>query len=153
MLNEDLQLTALPADVRRAFVGKIQRQPLPAGHELYKFTHHPLFKPDGTVTPWWSSVEPLTPEDPGLEGTLKRAADLGVAAAEFVRARTAVTRQWNRMSGLLVVRLLVTVVGFAGRCANQQMDDAPEFANVVFIGGAWQLYIPNLTQREIVLSA
>ncbi len=151
MLNEGLEAAALPSEVRRAFLGNAQKRRFPAGHRLFKFTHHPLFKPDGSATPWWSSVEPVCGTDPGLDGTLARAANLGVPAATYVRARAAVTRQWNQMSGLLVVRLLAPVVGFVGRCASQRFDDSPQFASVVWIGGAWQLYIPNLTRGVIAL--
>jgi hypothetical protein len=150
ILNQDLEFTAAPPEACRAFLGQwAEKRLLPCGYELYKFTHHPLFRPDGTVTPWWSSVKPLTADDPGLAGSLQRGQALGVAPPEFARARTAVTRQWNRMSGLLRARLLVPVYGFAGRCASQPFDEDAAFANVVYIGGAWQLWIPSLTAREI----
>lgn len=151
MLNQDIDLATQPALVRHAFLGTPRRTLLVAGHKLFKFSHDPLFKPDGGVSPWWSSVEPLEDGDPGLEQTLARAARLGVPAADFARARSAVTRQWNKMSGLLLVRLLTPVFGLAGRCASQRYDEGSEFANVMWIGGAWQLYIPNLTPREVAI--
>jgi hypothetical protein len=151
VVNQDIDLATSPADVRRAFLGGTARkQFLGIGHQLYKFTHHPLFKSDGTATPWWSSVRPLDPNDPGLEGTVERAERLGVSAPKFARARTAVRWQWNQMTGLLRARLLVPVYALLGRCAGQPYDEADPLANVVFIGGAWQLWIPNLSQREIV---
>src|SRR5262249_26203682 len=110
ILNETLDFAHAPADVRRAFLGQMARKRLlPTGHELYKFTNPPLVNFDGSVTPWWSSVAPLNASDPGLSGSLDRAKRLGVAPAEFARAQTAVTLQWNRMSGLLRARLLVGV--------------------------------------------
>ena len=151
VVNQDIDIATSPAEVRRAFLGGIARkQLLEIGHQLYKFTHYPLFRSDGTATPWWSSVEPLDPTDPGLVGTVERAKKLGASPTDFARARTAVTRQWNQMRGLLRVRLLVPVFALRGRCASQPYDGASHLANVVFIGGAWQLWIPNLSRREIV---
>jgi hypothetical protein len=138
------------ASILGPFFGDIRKRLLPTGHELDKFTDYSLFNPDGAVTPWWFSVEPLEARDPGLEETLDRAQRLGVLPSELMQARGAVTRQWNSMKGFLRVRLLVPVFGFAGRCASQRYDESPAFANVAFIGGAWQLYIPNLTQKEVV---
>ena len=154
ILNSELDFVTAPNDVRRAFLGqRAERRLIPMGHELYKFTQHQLFKTDGTVTPWWSSVLPLDANDPGLAGTLERAANLGAAASEFARTRTAVTRQWNRMTDLQRARLLVSVYGFVGRCSGQKMDDDPQLQNVIYIGGAYQIWIPNLTRGMILQSA
>jgi hypothetical protein len=149
-LNEVLTFDAAPADVRRGFrCGRAQKRLLLPGVALYKFTQHPLFDAAGRVTPWWFAVEPLAADDPGLAGALERAKRLGVAPATFVRARAAVTRQWNTLSDLLRVRLLVPVWAFVGRCADQPIDTDPRLANVVFIGGAYQLWVPNLSRCEI----
>jgi len=150
ILNQGMAFAAAPHEVRRTFVGeRAESRLLPSGFELYKFTQYPLFAASGTVTPWWSSVVPLSGEDPGLIKTLERAKTLETSPDQFARARTAVTRQWNRMDGLLRVRLVMPVYAFAGRCSGQLVDQSPKLANVVFIGGAWQLWIPNLSRREV----
>ncbi len=145
ILNEMLSFEMAPNDVRRTFRGQLATKTLlPCNHCLFKFTAHSLFKPDGTVTPFWSSVEPIAAGDPGLAGLQQRAAALQTAPAEFGRARSAVTRQWNPMTGLLRVRLLRPVHAFVGQCSGQLIDKDASFSNVLFIGGAWQLWIPNL---------
>jgi hypothetical protein len=95
-------------------------------------------------------VEGFGLQDAGLAALLERGVGLGVGAAEFARARSAVTRQWNSMSGLLIARLVQPVYGFIGRCAAQPIDDAVG-PKVVWIAGAWQAYVPNLTPRRIVV--
>ena len=118
------------------------------GHQLYKFTQHSLsYK--GRITPWWSSVNLVIPGDTGLKLLLERSERLGVKPAEFARARNAVTNQWNSMSGLLIGRLIVPAYGFVGRVATQRMDEDPAYKNVKFIGGAIQIWIPNLTDSHI----
>lgn len=150
ILNYDTEFYAAPIKDLRAFIGQQAKKRLfLPGHEFYKFTHRPIFKPDGTVTLWWSSVKPLAADDPGLAGNLGHAQRLGVPPEEFARARTAVTRQWNRMNGILLVRLLVPAYGFVGRCASQPFDEAADFANVRFIGGAYHVWIPHLTPHAV----
>lgn len=150
MRNATIDLASAPPDVRAAFSrGGATRVFLDIGHKLYKFTEYPLYKSDGTVTPWWSSVEPLDDDDPGLAGSRRRAAGLGVSDADFARARSAVTKQWNSMSGLLVARMLVPAFALYGRCRHQPADQSPGMGNVVLIGGAWQLWVPNLTRKDV----
>lgn len=150
ILNENLTAGELPADVQRAFTGgqprKIQLQ---SGHQLFKFTQYALFGSSGEVTPWWSSVNPVTPSDSGLEMLLVRAARNGTTPADFARARNAVTNQWNSMSGLLIAKLRQPVYAFVGRVSGQRYDTRPAFRNVLFIGGAIQLWIPNLNFAQI----
>ncbi len=108
-----------------------------------KFTDRPLVQSTGRISPWWSSVEPIASGDTGLAGLLERAERLGVSREEFARARSAVTQQWNSMSGLMIIRLLVPAYGFVGRCAAQLVDEQSVYMrNVVFIGGAWQSICP-----------
>lgn len=151
VLNESISFVTAPADVQQTFHGRTAiRQHVPAGQVLYKFTQFPLVSDKGLITPFWSWATPTNAEDPGLEKLIERAGNLGVPAADFARARSAVVQQWNEMSGLLRVRLLVPVCGLYGRCGTQRVDQRSEFDKVVFIGGAWQLWIPNLTRREVV---
>jgi hypothetical protein len=149
ILNHDIQFNDAPSDVKAAFSGGPPRKLLLASRtELYKFTQYGLFH-NGHVSPWWSSVLPIDRNDTGLEELLERSGRLGTAAADFARARNAVTKQWNSMSGLLLAVLTSPVYAFVGRVRHQQYDNRPEFHNVVFIGGATQLWIPNLTAAQI----
>jgi hypothetical protein len=149
ILNQDLNFSDAPAEVKSGFSGRPPRKILlAAGHELYKFTQYDLIH-NGKVTPWWSSVKPIDSNDTGLEGLLERSGRLGTTAADFARARNAVTKQWNSMSGLLLATLTSPVYAFVGRVAHQRFDDHPEYHNVVFIGGAIQLWIPNLTGTHV----
>ena len=148
-LNEALQFNNVPPDVKRAFAGGMpQKTLLQPGHRLYKFTEYELFH-NGEATAWWSSVFPMNSADTGLEQLLERAARTGGSPAEFARARNAVTKQWNSMSGLLLAALTSPVYGFVGRVAHQQFDKGSAYCNVVFIGGAIQLWIPNLTAAYV----
>lgn len=140
----------LPDAAQRAFSScHAEPRQFPAGAKFYKFTQHSLTGSSGGVSPWWSGVEPLGPGDPGLAGTLERAERLGVAPKDFVRAQSAVTNQWNSMDGLLVIRLRRPVAGFVGRCAHQPMDQDPAMRNVLWIGGAWQAYLPDLSRGDV----
>ena len=53
------------------------------------------------------------------------------------------------MSGLLIATLQAPAWGFVGGVRHQPVDSSPEFKNVVHIGGAIQLWIPNLTPIHI----
>lgn len=150
VLNANVEFSSASEQDQKAFIERFTVKRLfPAGYELYKFTQYPLANSDGAVTRWWSSVAPLDDDDPGFHTSSQRASGLGVSGQQFARARSAVTAQWNAMDGLLRARLLLPVYGFVGRCSHQKFDERPEYANVVYIGGAWQLWIPNLTVKEI----
>ena len=68
---------------------------------------------------------------------------------EFARSRNAVTEQWNDMGSLMKAEFKKPVWGFAGRTSGQRKFNDPDHPaeqfNVVFIGGDFQLCIPNLT--------
>ncbi|MFK7767233.1 MAG: hypothetical protein AB8B55_08420 [Mariniblastus sp.] len=142
-LNQELDFKDAADDIKAAFTGRVAKKVmLNSGHQLYKFTQYSLSH-HGKVTPWWSSVKPVSANDTGLELLLQRSSNLGVSPAEFARARNAVTNQWNSMTGLLIAQLKVPVYGFVGGVAHQRLDEGD--SKVVFIGGAVQLWIPNLT--------
>ena len=150
ILNEDLRFGDVDdADVRRAFVGgDAVHTKLAIGHQLYKFTEHSLVY-RGKVTPWWSSVLPINSSDTGLAVLLERAKRLGVNPNYFSRVRNAVTEEWNSMDRLLRVTLRVPVYGFVGPTADQKVNKKKTSRNVVWIGGATQLWIPNLTLQHV----
>lgn len=150
VLNQHLDFASVGADVRRAFLhGQATKRLLTPGTQLYKYTQHGLYRPDGGVTPWWSSVKPLEAGDPGLAVSNQRAAALGATPGDFARARAAVTYEWNpTMDDCLMARLVQPVYGFSGRCAHQRVREGD--AKVFFIGGAYQLWIPGLTRAHVV---
>jgi hypothetical protein len=146
ILNEGVSFDSLPADNRQAFNGKGIPRLFPAGWQLYKFTKHPL---SSLMSPWWSSVEPLDTGDPGLKVSLERAARLAVTPQQLARVRSAVTQQWNSMDNLLRIKLTRPVYGFVGRCSSQRVDQDVS-PKVVFIGGAWQVFIPGLARADVM---
>ena len=154
ILNESLSIESLPPNVRATFIGgRVSKLLLHSGAKLYKFTDRALIQETGHISPCWSAVEPIAPGDTGLSGLMERAGNLNVLPAEFARARSAITKQWNSMSGLMVVGLQVPAYVFFGRCSAQQIDHSSKaFSNVVYIGGAWQVYVPNLDPSHLIRS-
>ena len=147
ILNQEVLFNQVNHDVQDAFTGGVARKVLfVSGYEFYKFTQYPLSR-HGEVTPWWSSVKPTGPKDTGLDILLERSERMAVNPTTFARARNAVTNQWNSMTGLLIAKLRVPVYGFVGYVRHQKMDEG--ISNVVFIGGAVQVWIPNLTTAHI----
>ena len=55
------------------------------------------------------------------------------------------------MTDLLVVSLVEDVWGFAGQASGQPefKEELADLRNVLLIGGAWQIWIPNLTPRHV----
>lgn len=152
-LNHDLQFADLPVEHQEAFTGLHHEKRLfqPAT-EFYKYTQGQLFDNQERVSPWWFSVKPLSSDDPGLEGLLEYANRLNVSPEHYARVRGAVSQHWNTMSGLLKMHLIRPVYGFVGICSHQRIDDTSENSNVVFIGGATQAYLPNLTRQTVARS-
>ena len=146
VLNSELVFSDASADVRTAFSGgKATKRLFNGGHQFFKFTKYVQLT--GSISPWWSSVEPINDSDMGLEGLMKRAGRLGVTANSLARARNSVTKEWNSMTDLLIVRLRVSAFGFVGRVAAQPVTERSK--KVVFIGGALQVWIPDLTLTHI----
>ena len=148
ILNQSAAFDELPHNIQRCFARRGDLHFFPVGTELYKFTDRALGL--GIITPWWSSARPLDSKDPGIDGVFQRAKEMGITPARFARVRSAVTAQWNDMSQFQRIRLTRAIYGFVGVCSNQRIDQhAP--ANVVFIGGAWQVYIPGLRRSNVTL--
>jgi hypothetical protein len=172
LLNESLVFVHEPADVQAAFIGKAARRTLlSAGLELYKFTGYDVVpnRAGAYYSPWWASVQPLAgTSDPGLDGHIAAARSAGLPMLTYARATFAVMLGWNALgvvqSGLAKVvriRLTQSVYGFGGLCQRMQETVPPERVvgrlNVhqsplkppTFMGGAYQLYIPNLTAIHV----
>lgn len=153
ILNESILIADIDSGVRAAFIGgRLIRRFVPAGTELYKFTDRTISLSSESISPWWSAVEPIAPGDTGLQRLAERSQRLNVLPKDFARARSAVTKQWNSMSQLVLVRLTVPAYSFVGPCSAQNIDnESPHLRNVVYIGGAWQIYLPNLKRNDLQL--
>jgi hypothetical protein len=172
ILNELLVFVHEPADVQGAFVGKAaHRTLLPAGLELYKFTGYDVVpnRAGAYYSPWWAAVQPLAgSSDPGLDGHVAAARAAGLPMLTYARETFAVMLGWNALgvlqSGLAKVvriRLTQSVYGFGGLCQRMRETVPPQRIvgqlNVhqsplkppTFMGGAYQLYIPNLTAAHV----
>ena len=127
---------------------------LPPATKLYKWTGRALGGPH--ITPWWSFVEstrlPSGIMADGFRVSEERAARLGRTHREFARSRAAISGQFgNTMANLLVIQLKVPVWGFAGQCSGQPefADEEKELRHVFFIGGAFQVLIPNVAPDQV----
>jgi len=129
---------------------------LEAGDCVYKWTSYSLVNPNtGRITEYWSPWNSLKAGSqiiPGFKELRTRYRNVQGSVGrpqEFARSRNAVTEQWNQMESLLKAQFLKPVWGFAGATAGQRKFNDPahpaEQDNVFFIGGDYQLVIPNLT--------
>jgi hypothetical protein len=154
-LNDTLDLDRLDATVRRAFLGRPEKILLKRAVRLYKWTNRSLAGQHG-ISPWWSFVDstrlPSGTLAEGFRVAEERAQRLGRSHREFARTRAAISEQFdNAMTNLLMVRLNTDAWGLAGQASGQ-----PEFAqkradlqHVFLIGGAYQVWIPNLSARDV----
>jgi hypothetical protein len=162
--NENYDFEAqTPIGHKQAFIRRfgVYRILLRGGEELYKLTENPLVDDKQRITPWWSlaNTTKVRLDDgrcivvEGRAAILARSKGLATTEEAFTRSRSAVTQQWNSMSGVLRVRLNVDAYGWFGRCAAQMKskpehadnaEESKEAAKVVWIGGAYQVYIPCL---------
>lgn len=151
-LNETKDFTTLAnLDVRKAFLaGPESKELLRAHTKLYKWTQHPLIGPHG-ITAWWSLVDSLKLKTgttvPGLESLHEWGSNLGVHEREYARVRSAVTQQWNTMSKPLFIELTQPVWAWIGKVSGQKKDKNDP--KVFFIGGNYQVWLPNLTAQHV----
>ena len=127
--------------------GVAAKRRLEPGHRLYKYSENPLLG-GKQITEFWSSVVPIDPRDPGLTQYKQRAATVGTDPNQFARARAAVTKHWNQMTHLLIAEIRLPVFAFVGQTSGQLLEQSDE--KVFLIGGAWQLWIPGLTDKYVV---
>jgi hypothetical protein len=163
-LNENLDVDRIDVTVRRAFLRRPEKLLLKPPIRLYRWANGPLPRPDGNrplpgrlgISPWWSFVEstrlPGGALADGFRVSEERARRIGRTHREFARARAAISGQFdNTMTDLIVVQLVREAWGLGGQASGQ-----PEFAkeradlqHVFLIGGAYQLWIPNLTTTDV----
>jgi hypothetical protein len=163
ILNENLKFS----DAARAYNGLADtfvngiasRTLLPAGFGLFKFSGYGVMptRSGAGFSPWWTGIDAIPGTDhPGLDGVLDLAKKSGLPTVEFARKYYAVKSEWNAlgigqlgMAKVLRGQLTQPVVGFVGRC--QRMNDErgkvteDQHKMHVLAGGAWQIFIPNLT--------
>ena len=129
---------------------------LPGGTHLYKWTQYPLINNRGFASEYWSSWQPMTVEAmriPGFSELRKRYRNRDGEVGrpqEFMRARNAVTDYWNNMESITKAELRLPVWGFIGVCAPQPVSKSEEQSRrVLFIGGEYQLVLPNMQAQHI----
>lgn len=154
-LNDNLDANRIDHTIRRAFLRQPEKILLAPPLRLYRWSNRPLLGPHG-ISPWWSFVEPIRlPSGAFAEGfrvAEERARRLGKTHREFARARAAISDEFrNTMTNLIVVQLATQAWGLAGQASGQPefAKDRADLQNVFLIGGAWQVWIPNLTARDI----
>jgi hypothetical protein len=154
-LNESLDPDRIDAMVRRAFLRRPEKVLLKSSRRLYRWSNRPLLGANG-IAPWWSFVDSMRlPSGMVVDGfrvSEERAQRIGRTHREFARARVAISGEFrNTMTNLIVVQLTKDVWALAGQASGQ-----PEFAkervdlqHVFLIGGAHQVWVPNLTRAEV----
>lgn len=158
-LNLGLDFSALSKTQRESF----HPSPVPilarfeAWEYVYKWSESgTLVMPDtGRISEYWFPWKTFNIGDRQIEGFKEfrirhSNRDGGVARPQqAARSLGAVTEQWSDMSSILKAQFLKPVWGFVGKTAGQRKFKDPhhprEQENVYFIGGAFQLVIPNLT--------
>jgi hypothetical protein len=154
ILNADFRFENASANVKRAFLRPPEKLLLAARKKLYRWTDNPLIDDEREISPWWSFVEttqlPRGAIADGFWVSEERAKRIGRTHREFARSRVAISKEFNnRLTNLLLIELCESVWGFAGQASGQPefARNQPELANVFLIGGAYQVWVPNLTQR------
>lgn len=165
-LNSALSFQALSETQRSSFLPT----PVPLlvrferGDCVYKWTSYDLIRISRSTGKeevseyWcpWETIEVGSLRVPGFREVRIRYRNVDGSVGrpqEFARARNAVTHQWNEMTSVLKAKFRKPVWGFVGRTAPQRFYEDRKnpdlLANVSWIGGDFQLCIPNLTPEWI----
>ncbi len=174
-MEAKLDHSTLKPLLRGAFTtAPIYRAEFPAGMSLYKITQRDAVSASGTVavgpsgfaTPWWFSYRTLGIRDARIGAvSLRGIADIVESASRtpagslqgFLRSRGAVCEDWNQMTHLLIVDLRRPVIGIVGTCSGQPVFHETKIAqkegvaNVRFIGGEQQIYLPGLNPSDVAI--
>lgn len=141
LLNENLEWSQLARtpDLQRAFRTPPVKTELPANTMLCRFITtesarkgirgNEIFK-----SPWWADWS-------NTATMLNRWRGPNVNTANVIRARFAVTRQFNQEMDSLV-QIILTVPVFAWKGPAQYQND--NLVGVTYLGGATQFFLPNL---------
>lgn len=161
-LNAGLSFLNLTEEQQGSFLPS----PVPVLHRfeakscVYKWTGFDLVNPTkGSISEYWCPWSSFKIGDtvvPGFKELRMRYQNRGGSVGrpqEFARARNAVTEQWNEMTSITKAEFKEPVWGFVGRIAPQRKYEDRKhpdiLRNVIFIGGDFQLCIPNLTATHI----
>jgi hypothetical protein len=162
-LNAGLSFSALTNTQQESFYSS----PVPvlvkfeAGDCVYKWSDSgTLMTPDtGRISEYWfpwdsGKIGPYEVE--GFKEFRMRHRNRGGSVGrpqQAARSLGAVTEQWSGMSSILKAQFLKPVWGFVGKTAGQRKFNDPnhpaEQDNIYFIGGAYQIVIPNLSANYI----
>jgi hypothetical protein len=156
-LNESLRFEEADPVVRRAFLRTPEKVFLAPHVGLYKWTNSPLID-RMPVSPWWSFFEstplPSGAVAEGFRVSEERANRLKRTHRDYARVRAAISGEFgNSMNELLMIQLNEPAWAFAGQASGQPefAKSRPELSNVLFIGGAHQVWLPNLTPQRITV--
>jgi hypothetical protein len=151
-LNSGLTLAGQSLDVQRAFLPRTTRTVLLQKRIICRLAAEPHLK--GRISPWWMSLTGIDAGDVGVRGEYVRSQNAseakGLAAlSQLMRARLAVCYDWTpQFKYFIAAWVRRPVYALYGRAASQPVH-AKKPTNVVFIGGGYQLYIPNLTAEDV----
>jgi hypothetical protein len=152
-LNAQIEFYSVPQQVKGAFLGVPEKLLLRQGERLYKYTDQTSLPPE-KITPWWSFVESRRLRSglqaDGLLRTKELAGRLDRSHRDYQQVRAAISERFNNsMRNLIFAELRVPVWAFAGRASGQPEFKSAALSNVFLIGGAAQVWIPNLTIAQI----
>lgn len=121
ILNASLTEADIPAYVKKAFKGGRGRiVTIEACLPLWKLTQYALpDDPNGSVTPWWSPVNPYREDRLGARGRFMEARVNNVSFSEMVRYASAVRVDWNALTDYQEVTLNVYAKGYWGQYEPQ----------------------------------
>lgn len=131
-----------------------------SGTELYKYSGgYPFSSQHKAWSPWWNARSTTKYNAGGKSGTwsglgerLTKAMHGSYSDVKVARTRSAVKHEWNSMRNIFIARLTCSAWAWLGQCKGQRMSDTdPNFANLYFIGGDLQYYIPDLKQHDLMI--
>jgi hypothetical protein len=122
---------------------------LPPGTKLFKWTKSITTKQG--ISPWWQFLESrwlaTGAHCPGIQEFQEYAARLKVGDRDYARARVAVTKQFNKMTNAVAIRLVKGAWAYIGKAAGQLKDK--DHPGVYLIGGEYQVWVPGLMANDI----
>lgn len=150
ILNETIhwaQFAANP-DLQKAFRGTPTKTLIPAASVLARFITTES-KKKGTrgneiyLSPWWSEWSTTV-------GEVHKWSSMGATAREVIRARFAVTSEFSQeLDSLVLIVMKKPVYAWKGVARHQDDDNR----KVTYLGGATQLFLPNLASDSQGLSS
>ena len=136
MLNANLTVADMPADVRAAFGNDPVIVTLTPQFRLFKLTQYSLMNPgdaskpfniNQTLSHWWSPVLPYREDRLGALGRYKEAQANDVTMREMVRFAAAVSLDWNDLTNYLEVVTLDEIKCLWGTHSPQPaLSDNPD---------------------------